>query len=294
MAQSDTLYRYLFEKYQVRGELVQLDKTFQQIVGQRDYPERIQQLIGEMLVATSLLTATLKFKGDITVQMQGKGALHYIAINGNHEQQMRGVARWDEASFDPSLPLSELVGELARLVITITPEDGERYQGIVSLDDRGIAASLEHYFAQSEQLPTRLWLYHQSDDNAPCCGGLFIQQLPSNGSNVAADFDHICKLTETMTAGEFFTLPAEELLYRLYNQEKVRIFEPQGLSFSCSCSQQRCEAALFSMNEDELLQICQEQGEIVMHCDFCGSHYHFNETAVRNLFHGEQPGSIVH
>ncbi|MFM2480604.1 Hsp33 family molecular chaperone HslO [Celerinatantimonas sp. YJH-8] len=294
MAQSDTLYRYLFENYQVRGELVQLDQTLQTILNQQHYPSRIRQLLAEMLAATSLLTATLKFEGDITVQMQGQGPLHYIAINGNHRQQMRGVARWDETRFDEHASLADLIGEQARLVITITPANGERYQGMVALDPSGIAASLEHYFAQSEQLPTRIWLFYQEDKTQPCCGGMLVQQLPANGSQVVDDFQHVCELTHTMTHQEFFTLPTEELLYRLYHQEQVQLFEPQPISFSCTCSKERCQSALFSMDEEELLQICEEQGAISMHCEFCGTHYHFNKADITRLFHGSQSDPIVH
>lgn len=294
MAQSDTLYRYLFENYQVRGELVQLDKTLQAILSQQDYPSRIRHIIGELLAATSLLTATLKFQGDITVQLQGNGALHYVAINGNNRQQMRGVARWDAARFNNNHALAELIGGQARLVITITPNNGERYQGIVQLDAAGIAETIEAYFAQSEQLPTHLWLFYQDDPKNPCCAGSLIQQLPANGSNVADDYSHIRELTQTITAKELFTLPAEELLYRLYHQEQVRLFEPQPIEFSCSCSKERCQSALFSMDETELLQICDEQGVIAMHCEFCGSQYQFNRDAIEQLFHGASHKPSTH
>ncbi|CAG8999274.1 MAG: 33 kDa chaperonin [Candidatus Celerinatantimonas neptuna] len=294
MAQSDTLYRYLFENYQVRGELVQLDNTLQTILSQQDYPTRIRQIIGELLAATSLLTATLKFQGDITVQLQGNGALHYVAINGNNRQQMRGVARWDATLFDDTHSLAKLVGKQARLVITISPDNGERYQGIVQLETAGISASIEAYFAQSEQLPTHLWLFYQDDPKNPCCAGTLIQQLPANGSNAADDYNHIRELTQTITAKELFTLPAEELLYRLYHQEQVRIFDPQPVEFACSCSKERCQSALFSMDEAELLQICDEQGAITMHCEFCGSQYRFNHEAIEQLFHGSSHKPSAH
>ncbi|CAG9298387.1 Hsp33 family molecular chaperone HslO [Celerinatantimonas diazotrophica] len=286
MAQSDTLYRYIFEDYQVRAELVQLNETLQTILSQRDYPPAIRTILAELLAATSLLTATLKFEGDITVQLQGTGTLHYVAINGNNQQQMRGVARWDETSYQDSDVLSELVGDNARLVITIAPANGERYQGIVALAEEGVAASIENYFAQSEQLPTHLWLFFQDDKKSPCCAGLLIQQLPVKAHELSNDYQHIYELTRTATAQEIFTLPAEQMLYRLYHQEKVRLFDPQPVEFACTCSKERCQAALFSMHEDELLSICEEQGAIAMHCEFCGSEYRFDKNAITELFHG--------
>lgn len=286
MAQSDTLYRYIFEDYQVRAELVQLNETLQTILSQRDYPPAIRKILAELLAATSLLTATLKFEGDITVQLQGTGSLHYVAINGNNQQQMRGVARWDETNYQESDVLSDLVGENARLVITIAPANGERYQGIVALAEEGVAASIENYFAQSEQLPTHLWLFFQDDKKLPCCAGLLIQQLPVKANGLSNDYQHIYELTRTATAQEIFTLPAEQMLYRLYHQEKVRLFDPQSVEFACTCSKERCQAALFSMHEEELLDICEEQGEIAMHCEFCGSEYRFNKSDITELFHG--------
>ena len=93
MSNHDQLHRYLFENYAVRGELVTVSETYQQILNNHDYPAPVQKLLGELLVATSLLTATLKFDGDITVQLQGDGPLKLAVINGNNRQEMRGVAR---------------------------------------------------------------------------------------------------------------------------------------------------------------------------------------------------------
>jgi molecular chaperone Hsp33 len=129
MKKPDQLYRYLFEHYQVRGELVQLDETFHQMAAAQTYPEPVRQLLGELLVATSLLTATLKFSGAITVQLQGNGPVRLAVINGDHQQQLRGVARWEgEMPAEPTL--KALVGD-GQLIITISPEEGERYKDIV-------------------------------------------------------------------------------------------------------------------------------------------------------------------
>lgn len=294
MAQSDTLYRYLFEDYQVRGELVQLNCTLQTILSQRDYPAPIRQVMAEMLAATSLLTATIKFEGDITVQLQGDGPVHYVAINGNNHQQMRGVARWSEDETFEDQDLATLLGEQARLIITIAPTNGERYQGIVALEHESIAKSIETYFNQSEQLPTHIWLYFQESQEQPCVGGLLIQQLPSNSQNMADDYQHIYELTRTMSAQELFTLPAQDVLYRLYNQEKVRLYEPQPLEFGCTCSRERCLSALFSLQEAELLQACQEQGHISMHCEYCGNDYQFDAHDIHQLFHGQSNQPHTH
>lgn len=156
MAQHDQLHRYLFEQFAVRGELVTVSETWKQILENHNYPQPVKRVLGELLVATSLLTATLKFAGDITVQLQGDGPMNMAVINGNNQQQMRGVARV-QGEVPEGADLKTLVGN-GFLVITITPDEGERYQGVVGLEGDTLAECLEDYFLRSEQLPTRLFI----------------------------------------------------------------------------------------------------------------------------------------
>ena len=156
MSNHDQLHRYLFNHHAVRGELVSLHETFQQIVAGHDYPADVRNLLGEMLVATSLLTATLKFDGDITVQLQGDGPLKLAVINGNNLQELRGLARL-QGEIKEGSSLKEMIGN-GYMVITISPTAGERYQGVVGLEGENLAECLENYFMQSEQLPTRIFI----------------------------------------------------------------------------------------------------------------------------------------
>ena len=149
MSDFDKLHRFLFTQANVRGELVRLDESLKQIVHSYEYPVQIQRLLGQLAAATSLLTATLKFKGEIALQIQSKGPVSYAVINATHEQTFRGVARWDESLETLPEAFDELLTE-AVLVMTITPDEGERYQGIVALDKPTLAECLEEYFAQSE------------------------------------------------------------------------------------------------------------------------------------------------
>ncbi|MGL5285561.1 MAG: Hsp33 family molecular chaperone HslO [Aeromonas sp.] len=283
----DLLHRYLFEEYEVRGELVQLDQTYRHIVDAQSYPLQVQTLLGELLVATSLLTATLKFEGSITVQLQGDGPVKMAVINGDHNQQLRGVARF-EGELPSSSNLKDLVGN-GQLVITISPEQGERYQGIIALSADTLAGCLEAYFAQSEQLPTRLWIRTGMVEGEPKAAGIMVQALPAQSEDHEADFDHLVKLTETIKDEELFTLPAVDILYRLYHQDEVRVFEPQAVAFRCTCSRERCEHALLQVGRDEALSIVLEQGGIDMHCDYCGSHYLFDGSDVESLFNITPP-----
>ncbi|MEL7628996.1 Hsp33 family molecular chaperone HslO [Pectobacterium aroidearum] len=286
----DQLYRYLFENYAVRGELVTVNETYQRILTNHDYPSAVQTLLGEMLVATSLLTATLKFSGDITVQLQGDGPLKLAVINGNHQQQMRGVARL-QGDIAPGSSLKEMVGN-GYLVITITPTEGERYQGVVGLEGETVAECLESYFQQSEQLPTRLFIRTGQHEGKQTAAGMLLQVLPAQDAD-RDDFDHLAQLTTTVKGEELFSLPATEVLYRLYHQEEVTVYEPQDVEFRCHCSRDRCADALMTLSDQEVNEMIEQDGEIDMHCDYCGTHYLFNSLDIRAIRH-DSSGNLLH
>ena len=288
MSNQDLLYRYLFEEYEVRGELVQLDSTYRHIVEAQNYPVQVQKLLGELLVATSLLTATLKFEGSITVQLQGDGPVRLAVINGDHNQQLRGVARY-EGALPTDDKLQSLIGN-GQLVITITPDQGERYQGIIALEADTLAGCLELYFAQSEQLATRLWIRTGHHQGEPRAAGILLQELPAQSEDHSEDFEHLVQLTTTIKDEELFGLEAEEILYRLYHQDKVRVFDPQAIEFRCTCSRARCEGALLQIEKEEAVAMVQELGKIDMHCDYCGAHYEFDGIDIETLF-SRAPGN---
>ena len=286
MAQHDQLHRYLFENYAVRGELVTVSDTWTQILENHDYPQPVKVILGELLVATSLLTATLKFDGDITVQLQGDGPMTLAVINGNNKQEMRGVARV-QGEVAPDASLKDLVGN-GYLVITITPAEGERYQGVVGLEGDTLAACLEDYFLRSEQLPTRLFIRTGDVEGKLAAGGMLLQVLPAQDAQ-ANDFEHLATLTETIKAEELLTLPATEVLWRLYHEEEVTVYDPQGVIFKCTCSRARCAEALKTLPDDEVDSMIAEDGEIDMNCDYCGSHYVFNAMDIAEARNNASP-----
>ncbi len=282
MTQQDQMHRYLFENHAVRGELVTVSQTWQEMINGHDYPQPVQQVLGELLVATSLLTATLKFDGDITVQLQGDGPLNMAVINGNNHQEMRGVARMQGEIADGS-SLKEMVGN-GYLVITISPKEGERYQGVVGLEGDTLAACLEDYFMRSEQLPTRLFIRTGTSESQMGAAGILLQVLPAQDASLD-EFNHLATLTDTIKTEELLGLPANDVLWRLYHQEEVTLFDPQNVVFKCTCSRERCGEVLRTLPEEEVDQILQEDGNIDMHCDYCGNHYVYDAVdiaAIRN------------
>ncbi|MGO2342400.1 Hsp33 family molecular chaperone HslO [Vibrio litoralis] len=277
---NNLLHRYLFEDLSVRGELVQLDTAYQQIIANKDYPQPLQNLLGELLVATSLLTATLKFEGSITLQLQGDGPVSLVVINGDHDQKMRGVARWEGQIADDA-NLHQMIGK-GHLVITISPDKGERYQGVVGLEGDTLSEVLESYFERSEQLKTRLWFRTGEHDGQAHAAGMLLQIMP-DGTGSADDFEHLEKLTETIKNEELFSLEANDVLYRLYNQEKVQLFEAQPVEFFCGCSRERSAGAIATVAKEELDDILKTEGEVALHCDYCGSTYSFDAAQVDQI-----------
>ncbi|WJD50058.1 MULTISPECIES: Hsp33 family molecular chaperone HslO [unclassified Enterobacter] len=286
MAQHDQLHRYLFENYAVRGELVTVSGSLQHILENHDYPQPVKMILGELLVATSLLTATLKFAGDITVQLQGDGPMSLAVINGNNRQEMRGVARV-QGDVPDNADLKTLIGN-GYLVITIAPEEGERYQGVVGLEGDTLAECLEDYFMRSEQLPTRLFIRTGVVDGKAAAGGMLLQVLPAQDTQ-ANDFEHLATLTDTIKLEELTTLPANDVLWRLYHEEEVTLYDPQDVVFKCTCSRERCAGALRTLPDEEIDSILAEEGEIDMHCDYCGNHYLFNSMDIAEIRNNASP-----
>lgn len=278
---NDKLYRYLFKDRAVRGEWVRLNNTFTETLNTHAYPKAVQNLLGEMLVATSLLTATMKFNGTITVQIQGDGPLKLAVVNGNDNQQLRALARV-QADIPDNATLAEMIGN-GVLVISIIPTDGERYQGVIALDKPTIRECLEDYFERSEQLQTHLIIRNGEYDGKAVAAGMLLQIMP-DGTGTRDDFEHLATLTETVKDEELFGLEAEELLYRLYHEEQVEIYPPQDTEFKCGCSRERSGSALLLVPADEIDEmLAEKQGVIDMQCECCGTQYFFDKTAIEGF-----------
>ena len=280
---TDQLQRFIFDDYQIRGEIAQAHNSYNEIIKNHDYSHEVENILGELLVATCLLTATLKFKGKITVQLQGNGPLNMAVINANQDLQLRGTARVDGET--TGLSFKQLVGE-GQLMITITPDNGERYQGIVALQQDSLSGCLEDYFKQSEQLATRIILHANNSDKAQAAG-LLLQTLPAVNDDHQSQFQHVTTLALTLTEEELYTLENNELLYRLYHEETVRLFEKTAITFKCSCSKERCLSSLASIAPEEILSILKEQGAIDMHCEYCASDYHFEVDDLQILLNDQ-------
>lgn len=278
---NDQLQRFLLDNTDIRGELVRLDKSYKNTLDAHVYPDAVGRLLGEFLAAAVLLSATLKFDGNISLQARSDGEIPLMIAEASSDHKLRGIVRG--ADFATSDDFKTLLGN-GHMTITIEPKQGKRYQGIVSLEGDNLAECLESYFRQSEQLSTRVWL----SSNGEQVAGMMLQQLPSVSAaqieTRAADWEHATHLANTLTSEELLCLDFNELLYRLYNQEQVRLFDPADLEFSCHCSRDRTLRALITVGEKGLLEIISEQGSIETDCEFCHQHYQFTDKDISQLF----------
>lgn len=301
MPSNDSIRRFMFDDCDIRGEIVTLGDSYRAVLSHNAYPPAIQKLLGEFLAAVSLLSSTLKFDGMISLQARGKGPLTTVMAECTHHNSLRGIVTLNDQQIiteelSQNGTLAQLLGDSV-LVITIEPKRAEnfggkleRYQGIVPMESDNLAGCLEAYFAQSEQLATRLWFAA----NDQFVSGFLIQALPqqlkTDAEENAAHWETITALAATISPEELLELDHPSLLYRLFHEEPVRIFDPKKLHFACSCSRERSSTALLALGKEEVEDLLIEKGSIDIDCQFCNQHYHFSAEEVRELL----GGSILH
>ena len=283
---NDTLQRFIFESTDIRGEITTLSASYLDLLALQKYPPQVALLFGEFLAAASLLSSSLKHSGMITVQANGSGPITTIMAECSQDNKLRGIVRGNFDDLGKLSTLQELLGK-ATLAITLEPEGRERYQGVVPLDEDNLSKCLEFYFYQSEQLPTKIRLA----SNSEIATGLFIQQLPSTGDREESleDWQRVSTLFETLSSDEQLQLSHNDQLYRLFHEQELRLFDAKLMAFSCSCSRQRTENALLSLGRTEVMELSEEQGLIMIHCQFCAQEYRFTATDVTQLFDPPQP-----
>jgi molecular chaperone Hsp33 len=269
----------LFEGAPVRGELVHLDATWRAVLERHEYPEPLRLVLGEMMAAAALLSATLKFDGSLIMQIQGSGAARLIVVEITSDQTMRATAKWEGDLAAQSF--RELVGD-GRFVITIAPREAaqQTYQGIVALEGDSVAAVLEHYMSRSEQLETRLWL---ASDVAHAAG-MMLQRLPGESGIDPDAWNRAVRLGETVTPHELLGLPARQIIRRLYHEEDIRVFDARLVSFRCSCTRERVVNMLRLLGRAEVKSILAERGRVDVNCEFCNRHYSLDRVDAEQIF----------
>jgi molecular chaperone Hsp33 len=291
----DFVRSFQIEGMNVRGRIVQLTDLADRVLAQHGYPDAVSGVVGEALALTALLGASLKFDGVLTLQTRSDGPLRMVVADFTSPGALRACATFDRdavAALGPNPAFKELVGT-GSLAITIDPGgDMERYQGIVPLEGIGLADAATTYFEQSEQIPTRIklgvaTLASRGADTRPRwrAGGIVIQNLaalgghggPEPGRDTSDDWNRATMLFTTTEPHELVDpqVEAERLLYRLFHEDGVRVFETQPLAFSCRCSAERVAAVLEQYPAGDVGELVEQDGLIRATCEFCSQVYSF-------------------
>jgi len=279
MINNDTFQRFLFEELQIRGAWVRLGSSFQEATHSLNYPLVIKSLLGQTIAASVLFTGTLKFAGRLSIHARGQGPVSLLMAETTNLRHFRALAKWD-GDIQPDLDFKGLLGD-AQLAITIDPDKGKRYQGVVPMEKDNLTECLEHYFELSEQLDTHLLL----GANEHACYGLLLQKLPDYRNIEDQDaWNRVIHLAKTMKDEELLNADNETLVTRLFHQEQVILYPAEPVAFECTCSEDRSLSAIHSLGEEEALAILEQEAVIAMDCQFCGAAYRFDRDDIQKLF----------
>lgn len=275
---TDNSFRFLFEDADVRGETVTLQHVLEDLYAAHPYGDGVKRLLGEFAAATVVISNNLKFDGRVVLQGRSDGPISLVMVECSSEGQVRGLARGD---LDAAVgPLSSLLSN-GVLTLTIEPEVGQRYQGIIAVQRDELCDVLSDYFEQSEQLATKFWL----STGEGTAAALMLQQLPKQlVPDETVRFDQwqtLCALAETVTTEELLTIDTDRLLYRLFNEWTVKRFDPKGIRFECNCSSERSLNAIRLLPEHEITELFEEQETVTMNCEMCSKNYSYSLTDVR-------------
>ena len=270
---NDDSYRFLFKDADIRGETVTLEHVLTDLLAAHDYGAGIQRLLGEFAAATVVISNNLKFDGRVVLQGRSDGPVSLIMLECSSDGEVRGLARGELDV--PEGPLSSHLPQ-GVLTLTVEPDIGQRYQGIIAVQRDELADVLSDYFEQSEQLATKFWLSTRNGASA----ALMLQQLPSQ---LVADDDErldqwvtLCALADTLSTDELIDSETDTLLYQLFNEWTVHRFEPKRIKFACNCSRERSLNAIRLLPNHEITELFEEQKTVTMNCEMCGESYDFS------------------
>lgn len=307
----DFVRPFLLEVPGLLGRLVRLGPVVDTVLTRHDYPEPVARLLGEFLVLAGTLSSLLKYGGNFTLQTKGDGPVRLMVADVTPQGELRGYAEVDRAQLETLLS-SQAGGDLPEIglflgkgymafTVDLAP-DGERYQGIVELTGESLADCVNHYFRQSEQLKTAFKLVAGRRAGTWRAGALFLQQMPEAGgtwtpgrpdepqdivlgSGEEDDWRRALAFMASCSDAELLseTLPADDLLYRLFHEERVRVYRMRPLNLGCRCSRARVKTILRSLPHSEVREM-RVDGEVVMTCQFCNVDFRFDDDALDDIY----------
>lgn len=290
---TDQLNKYLFADQLTRAQTVELNSAWQTGLQHQQYPACVRDLLGELAAAAVLLAGNLKLDGSLVLQAQGDGPIALMVVECTSDFEIRATATLrEDAVIADDADLQSLLNtyDNGRFIVVLEPKAGsdlKPYQGIVPLEGKNLAEVLENYMKHSEQLDTKIFLAA----NGEKANGLLLQRLPGTGGTIEGtdapeepSWDRAKQLAETVKDDELLTLPAPELIHRLFWQEDLLQLEPTTLRWHCPCTRERVADMLRMLGREEIETILSEQEFIEVACNFCGKPYQFDAVDSAQLF----------
>jgi molecular chaperone Hsp33 len=284
----DLILPFQIEAQGLRGRLVRLGPLADEILHRHAYPASVARLLAEMLGLAALLAGALKYEGVFTLQTSGDGPVRLMVADVSSGGTLRGYAQFDASRLpeggEASVPRMLGAGHLA---FTVDQGDfTERYQGIVELTGATLADCVHHYFRQSEQLQCALKLGTFEEDGHWRIGAVMLQRLPPPEESAEADaaedgWRRALAFMASVSSAELTdaALPPEDLLFRLFHEDGVRVFRKHPLNAGCRCSRERVAEVLRAMPAEDLAAL-QKEGEAVVTCEFCSRQYRFDRDTL--------------
>lgn len=298
MAPTDQLFRFTFDDLPIRGQWVRLGSVLTHANAHHNYPAPIQRLLAEQLAAVAMFADTLKIEGSVALQSRGQANIVRSLAECRNQTDLRAIAHLREATQAPDgTQLTDWLGE-GQLALTLIPQlnAAQTYQGMIELIHPNLEGSLEHYFMQSEQLPTRIFFAHTTDSTT----GLLLQRLPDEdlSHEVATQiwedaWQTMEVLVSTLTSTELAQLPPETFLRRIFAEFPCRLHAPRSLAYRCTCTRAKTDRTLRAFEYAELQEILAEQGNIEVNCEFCGNRYTYDAVDVEQLIHNGHRGDTT-
>jgi molecular chaperone Hsp33 len=302
----DLVQPFQIDKSALRGRLVRLGPVVDEILRQHDYPEPVAIMLGEAITLAIILAGALKYEGVFTLQTKGDGPIPLIVADVTTAGAVRGYAQWDAAKLAKAVELhgGAALGSVPKLLgagyIAFTVDQGEytdRYQGIVELQGATLAQCAHHYFHQSEQVQAGIKVAvgrtGGNGGGAWRAGGLMIQRVPPEGGTVPRvvaeereeNWRKAMVLMSSSTSAELLDagLPPNDLLFRLFHEDGVRVYRTHPLRAECRCSRERIERILVQIGPAELAEMKLETGEVTVTCEFCNTTYRFADDEIAAL-----------
>ena len=292
----DFIFPFQVEELGIRGRLVRLEKTVQDLIGKGRYPDDVAVLLATTTALSATLASGLKYDGIFTLQAQGNGPVSLLLADVTSDGDIRGYANYDAATLpgpdDAGAMVPRLLGA-GHLAFTVDQGLGsDRYQGITELSGSTLADCAQTYFRDSEQLETAVLLDAKSDDEGNLRAGAFmVQKMPDQSvdhktwDDPQEPWREAAILTASLKASELLNpaLPAEDLLFHLFHERGVRVFEYKPVRHACRCSRERIENTLVSFPKAEI-NAMKKDDVISVTCEFCDLVYIFDETDLCALF----------